>query len=107
MQMGLKDSNYWGVNYLYNALLYLVVLTIVAVISVAFQLRFFTQTNALVLFLVFIGWGGAQIALAFILSTFFNSARGATSMCATATATATATTTTAGTATVRGNALMQ
>jgi len=45
LQMGLRDSAYWGVNYFYNAMLYMVVFLLVAILSFSFKLRFFTQTR--------------------------------------------------------------
>jgi len=50
LQMGLRDSAYWGVNYFYNAMLYMVVFLLVAILSFSFKLRFFTQTRFVRLF---------------------------------------------------------
>lgn len=109
MQMGLKMINYWIVTFLYNAILYLAVLVIVYCFSYGFGFAIFTQGRYVpvteptwsrtrgssrtyaslplyccsvpaTLFL-FLLWGNAQIAVAFFLSSIFNSTRFATSTC--------------------------
>ena len=76
--MGLKMSYYWLTNYIWDFILYILVVIVLIVSSLVFQLRMFTQTNFLILILMFVGWGNAQIALSFLLSTFFKRARSAT-----------------------------
>lgn len=76
--MGMKMRNYWVVNYLYDALLYVLVIGVIAATSLAFSMRIFTQTSWSVLILFFIGWGNSQIALGFLLSTLFSNARSST-----------------------------
>ena len=76
--MGMKMRNYWVVNYLYDALLYTLVIGVIAITSLAFSMRIFTQTSWSILLLFFIGWGNAQIALGFLLTTLFSNARSST-----------------------------
>jgi len=46
MQMsGLKMAVYWGVTFIYNFLLYVLVLGALSGVSLAFQFRLFTQTR--------------------------------------------------------------
>jgi hypothetical protein len=46
MQMsGLKMPVYWAVAFVYNLLLYAVVIAAIAGVSVAFRFRFFVQTR--------------------------------------------------------------
>mmetsp|Transcript_20402 Transcript_20402/g.30347 ORF Transcript_20402/g.30347 Transcript_20402/m.30347 type:complete len:556 (-) Transcript_20402:20-1687(-) len=68
---------YWLVTYIYDLLLFFCVFILLIIVCLAFQLRFFTQTSPVILFLLFFGWGNAQIAFSFFLSTFFDKARSA------------------------------
>jgi hypothetical protein len=47
-------------------------------VELMFQVRFFTQTHPLLLFLLFFLWGHAMIAMAFLASTIFNRSSQAT-----------------------------
>ena len=76
--MGLKMSWYWFVNYLWDFLLYALIIGTMILVSVAFQLRMFTQTSIVLWVVILVGWGNAQVALSFFVSTFFNKARTAT-----------------------------
>ena len=76
--MGMKMSWYWFVNYIWDMFLYLLIIGIMILTSVCFLLRMFTQTSILIWIIILFGWGNAQIALSFLLSTFFNKARTAT-----------------------------
>ena len=73
--MGMKMTRYWAVMLGWDMFLYLVIATILVVTSLAFRLRIMTQTSYLIWILVLFGWGMSQIALALLLSTFFNKAR--------------------------------
>jgi ABC-type multidrug transport system fused ATPase/permease subunit len=76
-QNGLSRWTYWAVTYIFNFMLYALIAIIITIFSLAFQIRLFTQTNAVVLILVFLLWGHAQIALGFFFSNFFTSPRAA------------------------------
>ena len=76
--MGLKMSWYWFVNYLWDIFLYLFIIGVMIITSIAFRLRMFTQTAFLIWIIILFGWGNAQVAMSFLLSTFFNKARTAT-----------------------------
>lgn len=79
--MGLKMINYWIVTFLYNAILYLAVLVIVYCFSYGFGFAIFTQGSVPATLFLFLLWGNAQIAVAFFLSSIFNSTRFATIFC--------------------------
>lgn len=76
--MGLKMTWYWFVNYLWDILLYAFIVLTMIIVSIMFRLRMFTQTSYLVWIIILVGWGNAQVAMGFLLSTFFNKARTAT-----------------------------
>ncbi|KYQ94390.1 ABC transporter A family protein [Tieghemostelium lacteum] len=78
LMMGLKIRNYWIVNYLFNLMLYTCALIIVVGISLIFGFAVFTETSGFAMFLLLAGWGNAQIALSFFLSTLFQRTRTAT-----------------------------
>lgn len=76
MQMsGLRPRIYWIISYLYNYVLYIGIVVIIFVTSLAFQMRMFMQTSPLILLLFFFVWGHNMNALAFLMSTFFNKTR--------------------------------
>jgi ABC-type multidrug transport system ATPase subunit len=77
-QNGMSRWTYWTVTYIFNFMLYSVIAIIISLLSLAFQIRLFTQTNALVLILSLFLWGNAQIAMGFFFSNFFTSPRAAT-----------------------------
>ena len=72
---GLRIYVYWIVTYLYYLANFVVVTGSMYVVAVLFRMRIFTQTDPLLLILALILWGNALIALSFLFSTFFNSAR--------------------------------
>ena len=76
---GMKMSTYWGITFLYNFFIYA---TMVGIFfwfgNYMCELQFFYQTNIWILLVFFIGWGYAQIALAFFFQSFLNKARTAT-----------------------------
>jgi hypothetical protein len=77
--MGMKMSNYWAVTFVYNVILYLAVLVVVYGFSYGFGFAIFTQGSVPATLFLFLLWGNAQIAVAFFLSSIFNSTRFATS----------------------------
>jgi hypothetical protein len=76
--MGLKMVYYWITNYIWDMILYILIVAVLIITSLAFTLRMFTQTNFILLLLMFFGWGNAMIALGFLLSTFFKRGKSAT-----------------------------
>eukprot|EP00727_Mastigamoeba_balamuthi_P013914 m51a1_g9145 hypothetical protein (836) ;mRNA; f:87108-90307 len=76
--MGLRMRMYWAINFVYDCVLYLVVIVLYVAIGLAFRLRVFTQTAGFIQFLLYAGWGLSQISFAFLLSTFFSKSRNAT-----------------------------
>jgi len=71
-QNGLSRWTYWLVKYCFNYLLYAIIVAVVSAFTIAFQIRLFTQTNALVLILTLFLWGHAQVVLGFFFSNFFS-----------------------------------
>lgn len=70
---GLRMSNYWYVNYIFFFLLYLVVMgCYLGFGRYISRLTLFTDTDILLLFLTFFGWGLCQVSQAFFLSSFLN-----------------------------------
>ena len=69
---GLQMKFYWMVNYLYNYIMYMVVVGAFSAACFAFQIRLWTQTSSVVLGLLLFLWGHALIALAFLLSSFID-----------------------------------
>eukprot|EP00727_Mastigamoeba_balamuthi_P010040 m51a1_g5659 hypothetical protein (868) ;mRNA; f:894559-897621 len=76
--MGLKMGMYWSINFVYDCMLYFIVVIVYIAIGLAFRLRVFTQTAGHIQFFVYAGWGLSQISFAFLLSVFFNKSRNAT-----------------------------
>eukprot|EP01116_Phalansterium_solitarium_P019773 TRINITY_DN564_c0_g2_i1.p1 TRINITY_DN564_c0_g2~~TRINITY_DN564_c0_g2_i1.p1 ORF type:complete len:1819 (+),score=747.59 TRINITY_DN564_c0_g2_i1:87-5543(+) len=74
---GMRMSTYYFTNYLFNMVLYSLVIAFFWVVGVAVGIRFFTQTHWSTLLVFFIGWGQALIQLSFFLSTFINTKRAA------------------------------
>jgi len=73
---GMKMSNYWMVSYFFNYLLYTVVIFVFMFWGrYVFRFNMFTNTNFLLLFIIFNGWGMAQISWAFFVSVFINKAQ--------------------------------
>jgi ABC-type multidrug transport system ATPase subunit len=76
--MGLKMRNYWIVTFIYDVILYVVVLIVTYSVSYAFGFAIFTQGSVVATLFLFILWGNALIALAFFFSSIFNGTRFAT-----------------------------
>eukprot|EP01094_Clydonella_sp_ATCC50884_P004693 TRINITY_DN13724_c0_g1_i1.p1 TRINITY_DN13724_c0_g1~~TRINITY_DN13724_c0_g1_i1.p1 ORF type:complete len:845 (+),score=259.83 TRINITY_DN13724_c0_g1_i1:97-2631(+) len=76
--MGLRMSIYWGVMYLFNAVLYIIVMVVTIAVSLAFQLRFITQTSIIVQLLLWATWGMSLIAVSILLSVVFQKTQSAT-----------------------------
>ena len=70
---GLNMLNYWKVNYVFNFMMYLTVMTTyLSYGKFVSGLTFFTDTDIRVLILTNIGWGLCQISIAFTLAAFLN-----------------------------------
>ena len=72
---GMKIIYYWVVNFIFDIIIY--VLTIFLFFMFGYyvmQLKSFTHTSAALQILVFIGWGIAQIIMAFLFYPFIHRA---------------------------------
>ncbi len=68
---GMKMSNYWKINYLFNLAFYMMTALIFLFFGMGvFDLQVFTDTNFFVLLTTLFGWGLAQISMAFFISVF-------------------------------------
>eukprot|EP00727_Mastigamoeba_balamuthi_P002985 m51a1_g12684 hypothetical protein (671) ;mRNA; f:126-2366 len=76
--MGMEMRTYWTVNFVYDAIVYTFVAAVYGLVGRLFGIRALTQVDTTLQFLLFSGWGVAQIALSFILSCFFSTSRSAT-----------------------------
>jgi hypothetical protein len=76
--VGLEMSSYWAINFIYDLLLYVIVMVLFIGIGLAFGLRVFRQAAWHIQVLLYGGWGLAQVSLSFLLSTFFSRSRTAT-----------------------------
>jgi ABC-type multidrug transport system ATPase subunit len=76
---GMKMRFYWLSNFSFNFLLYTVTMFIFNVVGgVALKLSLFTDTNLILLFLIYLGWGLCQVGMAFFFQAFLSNARSAT-----------------------------
>lgn len=69
---GLQMRYYWLVNYAYNYLMYFVVVFAFSIACFMVQIRLWTQTSSIVLFLLLFLWGHALIALANLFTAFLD-----------------------------------
>eukprot|EP01103_Thecamoeba_quadrilineata_P012551 TRINITY_DN3265_c0_g1_i2.p1 TRINITY_DN3265_c0_g1~~TRINITY_DN3265_c0_g1_i2.p1 ORF type:complete len:599 (+),score=71.59 TRINITY_DN3265_c0_g1_i2:913-2709(+) len=76
--MGMKMEYYWLTTYIFDLFLYVIVILVLITVSLGFGIRIFTQTNFLLVFIIFFGWGLSQVSLAIFLSAFCNKTRPAT-----------------------------
>lgn len=75
---GMKMSNYWSVNFLFNLIFYLITSFVFLVFGAkVFKLQMFVDTNLPLLCFTLLGWGLSQISLAFLMSVFINKAQNA------------------------------
>ncbi|XP_065901227.1 ABC transporter A family member 9-like isoform X2 [Dysidea avara] len=74
-QCGLSRPAYTVIQYLFNYCLYLIITMVITVISLAFHIRLFTQTNWLVLLVILFSWGHGAVVMGFFFSNFFNKPR--------------------------------
>jgi len=77
---GLKMINYWITNYVWCFSLYALSVSIFFFFGrFLLQTDFFTETNPLILFAVFFGWGLCQVSMAIFFQNFFARAKTAIS----------------------------
>ena len=73
---GLNMINYWKVNYVFNVMIYcLVMVFYLGYGKFISGLSFFVENNIYVLALTMFGWGLCQVSLAFFLAAFLNDAQ--------------------------------
>jgi hypothetical protein len=70
--MGMRMSMYWAINYLFDYVMYLVVVLLFVAAELVAQVRLFTQTSVPLLLVFFFLSGHTLISLSFFLSSFFN-----------------------------------
>eukprot|EP01117_Protostelium_nocturnum_P007430 TRINITY_DN2658_c0_g1_i1.p1 TRINITY_DN2658_c0_g1~~TRINITY_DN2658_c0_g1_i1.p1 ORF type:complete len:1127 (+),score=257.54 TRINITY_DN2658_c0_g1_i1:1736-5116(+) len=75
---GIKTSYYIFSHFLFNFILFTIVVTSFWLWGVGIELRIFTQTHPVLLIVLFLGWANSMIAMAFFLSTFIDTTRSAT-----------------------------
>ncbi len=76
---GLRMSNYWLVNFIFNLGFFSITMFVFLLAgSKVFRLEIFTETNLAIFVFAFLGWGYAQISIAFLLSVFVNKSQTAT-----------------------------
>eukprot|EP01028_Stygiella_incarcerata_P010728 TRINITY_DN570_c0_g1_i2.p1 TRINITY_DN570_c0_g1~~TRINITY_DN570_c0_g1_i2.p1 ORF type:complete len:852 (+),score=194.99 TRINITY_DN570_c0_g1_i2:85-2640(+) len=73
--MGLRMRIYWTVQSLFDWILYIISISLVIAIGIAFGLRFFVINSFMLWVILFILWGFALIPLSFLFSTLFSKAR--------------------------------
>lgn len=77
---GMKMRYYWLSNFTFNFLLYSVTMLVFNLVgSIGLNLSLFTDTSPALLFIIFLGWGLCQVAMAFFFQAFLSNARSATS----------------------------
>jgi len=76
---GMRMRTYWLVNFGFDYLIYTLTVGVFMLFGyVVVALQFFTQTNPVIMWLLLLGWGISQIALAFFFQVFISKARTAT-----------------------------
>jgi len=72
---GMRMKNYWIVNFTFNLLIYsITAIVFIFFANKVFKMQLFVETNLMLTILVFLGWGLAQISMAFFISVFLNRA---------------------------------
>jgi uncharacterized membrane protein len=70
---GMKMNNYWIINYVFNFIFYIATALLFLLFGMKiFQLQVFTETDSMILFVTMLGWGLAQISMAFLISVFLS-----------------------------------
>lgn len=75
---GMKISSYWFVYFIFNLVLGILTNAIFVIFGIVFtRMRFFLETDPLLLIVTLLGWTLAQIGLAVFFQTFLNKSRSA------------------------------
>lgn len=75
---GMKISSYWFVYFIFNLILGLLTNIIFVIFGMLLTgMRFFTETDPLIIVIVLLGWTLAQIGMAVFFQTFLNKSRSA------------------------------
>jgi hypothetical protein len=75
---GMKISSYWFVYFIFNLILSIITNTIFVIMGRFLTgMRFFTETDPLILIITLLGWSLAQIGMAVFFQTFLNKSRSA------------------------------
>ncbi|KAK5583708.1 hypothetical protein RB653_005306 [Dictyostelium firmibasis] len=77
LMMGLKIRNYWFMTYIFNFLIYAIIIVFVVGVSSIFKFAVFAKGSQLAMFLFLFAWGNSMITFSFFLSTFFKKTRAA------------------------------
>jgi len=73
---GLKISNYWTANYTWSLCMYTVAAFLFYLVGrFAVKLDFFMDTNPMILFVTFFGWGLSQVSLSIFFQNFIAKAK--------------------------------
>lgn len=70
-QSGLSLWAYWLITFLFDYMLYIGIIFVIAIVCLMFQMRLFTQTSPLILFPIFSIWGFTEVVMGFFYSCFF------------------------------------
>lgn len=76
--MGLKTEVYFASNYLVFFMMYLIAILVWQITAILLDFRIFVANSFGLTFILTFLWGNTQLALAFVASTFFSSAKTAT-----------------------------
>ena len=75
---GMKISSYWLVYFIFNLILALLTNIIFIVMGMLLtKMRFFSQTDPLLIIITLLGWSLAQIGMAVFFQTFLSKSRSA------------------------------
>ena len=76
---GMRMSNYWLVNFLFNLGFYIVTMMLFVLFGMKiFKLQVFTESNFALIIFILLGWGLGQIGMAFFVSVFLSKSQTAT-----------------------------
>ena len=75
---GMKISSYWTVYFIFNLVLSLLTNIIFVILGIFLtNMRFFLESDPILLAIVLLGWSLAQIGMAVFFQTFLNKSRSA------------------------------
>jgi ABC-type multidrug transport system ATPase subunit len=76
--MGLKQTIYWIVTYMFSFLLYMVATALLVLLASALGFRYFLVNELAVTYIFFFLWGNVLVAFSLMLSVFFTKTRSST-----------------------------